>query len=48
MEGDVDAVLERLRRDGVEFAHVGIFDLNGTFRERRLRRDVGLSASPEG
>lgn len=36
---DLDAVLERLRRDGVEFAHVGIFDLNGTFRERRLHLD---------
>ncbi|MBS35514.1 MAG: hypothetical protein CMO26_06265 [Thiotrichales bacterium] len=34
----IEAV-EQAKRDGVEIAHVGIFDLFGTFRERRLRID---------
>ena len=38
-DDDLVAVLEQLRRDGVEYAHVGIFDLIGTFRERRLPID---------
>ena len=37
--GKLAAEVERLRADGIETAHVGIFDLNGTFRERRLALD---------
>lgn len=29
----------RLQADGRDFVHVGIFDIFGTFRERRLARD---------
>ena len=36
---ELAAEMERLRADGIETAHVGIFDLNGTFRERRLSLD---------
>ena len=36
---ELAAEVERLRADGIETAHVGIFDLNGTFRERRLALD---------
>lgn len=38
-ENDLPGALARLRAEGVEIAHVGIFDLMGTFRERRLRLD---------
>jgi glutamine synthetase len=37
--GELAAELEKMRADGVETVHVGIFDLNGTFRERRLALD---------
>jgi len=39
--GASDAVTlgQSLEREGYAFAHVGIFDLNGTFRERRLLVD---------
>ena len=36
-ENDSAALAARLENEGHTFAHVGIFDLNGTFRERRLR-----------
>lgn len=36
---DASALGETLAGEGYDFAHVGIFDLNGTFRERRLRVD---------
>ena len=34
---DLSALVKRLTADSCDIAHVGIFDLNATFRERRVR-----------
>ena len=34
---DLSALVERLAAESCEVAHVGLFDLNATFRERRVR-----------
>ena len=46
---DPTALVKRLKADSCEVAHVGIFDLNATFRERRVRvADLARVFGPGG